>query len=767
MILDNISTKFKRLLYLYIIIIFFNCSKKGIIKMQNGDDEKEKEYDFKNILFHNEKVNHIKCNLPRPKAIYSNLDEYCNFNEKFLKFERVFEENRFHSEHPSIQNIKIEYINNNENKIYVHLTKSKMEFEERLKFDLFSNSYKVGNYCKIYYKTDDNDTYKNLFPSFISGEQIKWKIIDKDHKQNILTLDFVKTKQRKIQKLNKKLLQKNLIISLLNNSCMYGRKLKAVFFLRNYEQNPYSICNNNILNLILGNHNKIKVKNKKKRQTSIDFGYNLNASQNQAVLSAKENDITIIQGPPGTGKTEVAAAIVNELRLNRFFTGKIYLGAPSNTATDKLTNTLYNFISKNGNKLFDIDNDPSKLITRIYSNDKNLSDLANISLDNPEIALKNKALAYATEKNLNAFLELHNNFNLGNLTLVEEQKYNRELDKIKKKIIDNSKIIITTFGTAQIPILKDVKFNYIILDEVAQSTESEIILTLKGAEKMILIGDVNQLGPVKHCSNISDDYYTSFFERIFNLTKYKRSKIKPIHLNIQYRMHPMLIQFPKIKFYNNNLKTRNIGIPTLDLDNFWPNNDNPQFFIDTKNIEENQIYTSFVNITEANIIVNIYFDLLNNYKAELGQIGIITPYLAQVQLLKTLIIKRLHDLYKEKEGLNIDGICDKFSEHLKINTVNAFQGSEIDYMIISPVRSNDSSQIGFLNDYKRLNVAITRQKYGLIIVGNAVFLKQIDHYWCDLIESFEDNDLLGYSYNEICSFQKQNNKDDESTFAFI
>ncbi|MCP3659420.1 MAG: hypothetical protein GY830_03530 [Bacteroidetes bacterium] len=85
-----------------------------------------------------------------------------------------------------------------------------MKFEDKLKFQLFSNSYKVGNYCEISYNSGTNN-YKNLFPSLLSGDLVMWKIIDKNHKKNILTLDFVKTKQRKIKKPNDKLLQKNLI----------------------------------------------------------------------------------------------------------------------------------------------------------------------------------------------------------------------------------------------------------------------------------------------------------------------------------------------------------------------------------------------------------------------------------------------------------------------------------------------------------------------------------------------------------------------------
>ncbi|MCP3660456.1 MAG: AAA family ATPase [Bacteroidetes bacterium] len=386
---------------------------------------------------------------------------------------------------------------------------------------------------------------------------------------------------------------------------MYDRKLKAISLLKHYQSSSSLLCTNNILNLILGKLDKIKIK--KKKQTYKSLGYGLNGPQIQAVKSAKENEITIIQGPPGTGKTKLAAAIVNELRLNKFLRGKIYLGAPSNAATDKITNTLYKFILEHGNKLFDIDSNPSKLITRIYSGDKELVNLAKTSLDNSEISLNNKVLFHANENKMNEFLKIHKDYELGKLTLKEEREYKKELDKIRKTVIDDSKIIITTFSTSQMPILKDIKFNYLILDEVTQSTEAEIILPIiKGCEKIVLIGDVNQLGPVKHCTSISDIYYMSFFERILNLTKIKKSNIKPIYLNTQYRMYEKLIEFSNLNFYNDNLETGAINMPNLDLDDFWPNIDNPQFFIDTKEEKENQISTSFVNATEANIIINIY-----------------------------------------------------------------------------------------------------------------------------------------------------------------
>jgi regulator of nonsense transcripts 1 len=193
-----------------------------------------------------------------------------------------------------------------------------------------------------------------------------------------------------------------------------------------------------------------------------------------------------------------------------------------------------------------------------------------------------------------------------------------------------------------------------------------------------------------------------------------RRPLRPIRLQVQYRMHPCLSEFPSNMFYEGTLQNGVTAPERLrkNVDFPWPVGDTPMFFHQNLGTEEiSSSGTSFLNRTEAS---NVEKMVTKFFKSGVlpAQIGVITPYEGQRSYVASYM--QLHgalkkDLYKEVEVASVD----------------AFQGREKDYIILSCVRSNEHQGIGFLNDPRRLNVALTRAKYGVVILGNPKVLSKV------------------------------------------
>eukprot|EP00919_Chromeraceae_sp_WS-2016_P027225 GHVR01064710.1.p1 GENE.GHVR01064710.1~~GHVR01064710.1.p1 ORF type:complete len:243 (-),score=0.04 GHVR01064710.1:1881-2609(-) len=240
---------------------------------------------------------------------------------------------------------------------------------------------------------------------------------------------------------------------------------------------------------------------------------------------------------------------------------------------------------------------------------------------------------------------------------------------------------------------------------------------LKSAKQVILVGDHLQLGPVVICRETAKaGLNKSLFERLVMIGH------KPIRLQVQYRMHPSLTAFPSNTFYDGTLQN---GITEKDRimnKQFpWPQN-HPSFFLNLYGTEElSASGTSYLNRTEAVAVDKIVF-YLERAGISAKEIGIITPYKGQ----RAYIIN-----YLQKNG-QITSKNVNYYKDLEISSVDGYQGREKDYIIVSCVRSNEGPGIGFLKDPRRLNVTITRAKYGMIILGNAKVLYQ-DNLWNNLL----------------------------------
>jgi len=215
----------------------------------------------------------------------------------------------------------------------------------------------------------------------------------------------------------------------------------------------------------------------------------------------------------------------------------------------------------------------------------------------------------------------------------------------------------------------------------------------------------------------------SLFERLVVLG------IRPFRLEVQYRMHPELSQFPSNFFYEGSLQN---GVCAEDrrlkLDFPWPQPERPMFFLVTQGQEEIAgSGTSFLNRTEAANVEKITTRFLKaGIKPE--QIGIITPYEGQ----RAYLVQ-----YMQYQG----SLHSRLYQEIEIASVDAFQGREKDIIIMSCVRSNERQGIGFLNDPRRLNVALTRAKYGIIIVGNPKVLAK-QQLWNHLLNFYKDRKVL-------------------------
>ncbi|KAM0687683.1 hypothetical protein COBT_001077 [Conglomerata obtusa] len=437
------------------------------------------------------------------------------------------------------------------------------------------------------------------------------------------------------------------------------------------------------------------------------FDNGLNISQKKAIENVLENKSFKILGPPGTGKTRTIKEIVFQLLSKN---KKVLVCGPSNTSID---NILYQFIMCQHN--FYIVTKKQIKFFRLGSSIKcfqgfeqyNLNIMAENQIDFliEEIndlqikknknyqkldAKKNKSNATKSNSNINNNTKYKNSikeiyYTNKNIQELNNEK-NQRLKDFNKKMISIANIIFSTlFSSSKI---NNVVFDYVIVDECCQALEVETFLNIVNGKNFILAGDPYQLGAV-----VKSKKHYSFFERI---------NIETLLLNEQYRMPENLIKFSNSYFYNDQIVSIH---KKAELNLF---NEGNMIFVDTFDAYyvESNAEKSKTNLEEVNIIINFLEYLQLNHK-ELS-IGIISPYLAQVELITEKI---------EKIKLNI-----------KANTVDSFQGQEKDVLIISLVRSNDESEIGFLNEIRRTNVAITRCKMGLFVVGNSATFEKCKFY---------------------------------------
>jgi hypothetical protein len=458
----------------------------------------------------------------------------------------------------------------------------------------------------------------------------------------------------------------------------------------------------------------------------------LNQYQKEAIFIALRQTLTLLQGPPGTGKTTTCAyliyylhqALVQKraaaLQQNPSPQSKqinpILVCAPSNIAVDHLTEKLHLAGLK---------------VVRIASRSRQA---IQSTVDFLSLHVLVGQLAIRTQTG--RFYDLHQMMTHQPLSMTPSMRleYKKLVRTASIIILNNADVICTTcIALGDEHIFGSLNIDHVLVDEATQCPEPEILIPLtQGAKQVILVGDHCQLGPVvlsRHAAKAG--YNRSLFERLL-----LRGHV-PKMLQIQYRMHPEIAKFPANTFYDGNLanglkeKDRQFGSYVFP----WPNPDVPLCFIaSTGSIEEYSASgSSFINRNEVKIIENCLLYLLTR-GLTLGQIGIITPYEGQRLHLMSILCRQsspilsylLNESVKKKDNSTQSGefISGKHFEaltalnNLEVASVDSFQGREKDIILFTCVRSNEQSEMGFLSDPRRLNVALTRAKYGMIMTGN-------------------------------------------------
>ena len=459
----------------------------------------------------------------------------------------------------------------------------------------------------------------------------------------------------------------------------------------------------------------------------------LNQSQDLAIRICFKYKLTVIRGPPGTGKSTVLVHLTYQSVQYKKSIHKILICAPSNRAVENISILL---------------NKTDIKFVRVLSKEKELCD--DVETINSLYTLAKQDIYRNPKKNAKIIQLIEKREKYG-LKRSDEELYRELMEEFEERILSQADVILSTISNSADSRLKDYYFPIVIIDEATQSLEPDILLPLyHRAEMVVLFGDDKQLGPVviSREGEVSG-LDISLFER---LCYYYEGSSFITTLNEQYRMHEFLYRFSNDKFYNNQMISRASNV--LDekvMKNFpWPDKTIPSLFYHYTDLEETE-NKSYFNKTEINLIYAMVKKLVETGVVP-SDIGIITPYLPQ----KYRLIEKFSQ--------------NKQYENLRIESVDGFQGMEKKYIIISTVRSNEDGNIGFLTSKKRLNVALTRAKKGVIILGNCKTLSKRAGIWRDLIDFYYSkklivkgplSDLELVKKEEIFSKVSINIKDDE------
>ena len=436
--------------------------------------------------------------------------------------------------------------------------------------------------------------------------------------------------------------------------------------------------------------------------------FDATSTQNLAISMAMKNAITLIQGPPGCGKTitatAIAVAMLRRMKINE--KKRIMICCQSNTAVENFVKVLGPPVKALGKK-----------ITWVAANAfdfKNKKEFLNAN-DEQKVLLCYQSLIRETQegKRYREIKEkIWSKHEISSLDVIDQNKYE---SKIERNIVYESDIICCTLESSMKKCLDSIIFDTIIIDEATQAVEVASILPIvHHPNKLILVGDQKQLGPIITGEANLDKFHfkSSLFVRLLG------RGFNHIMLDVQYRMHPIISELPNRLFYDGEI------IDGINEDSrLCPSVTNMNLPITYYNCEGEcvkQLF-SYKNQKEAELIERIIKSLLKQGNIKPKEIGVISFYSAQVRHLK-----------KKLEKLN------PYNE-IKIATVDSFQGSERDFIIISLVLTNpDIIRNSFILDKRRLNVAITRAKRGLIIVGNENALRKASLNLWDKIFKYID-----------------------------
>ncbi len=446
---------------------------------------------------------------------------------------------------------------------------------------------------------------------------------------------------------------------------------------------------------------------------AIEFLTALNPPQQDAVRFAlASRDIAILHGPPGTGKTTtLAEVIVQAVRQGM----KVLACAPSNTGVDNLLERLVACmpsVVRVGHPARVFESLRGHTLDELVDADRNTEIVRDMKREIEHL------MRYAAKETRSREANRHRSELLAEAGRLRQQARLLERNTIKY-VLDSADVICTT-TTIDEELLGDRKFDLVVMDEACQCTEPAMWPAVLRAERLIFAGDHCQLPPtVVSTEAARDGLGRSLMERL--VTHFGEPIFR--RLTVQYRMHQAIMTFPSQHFYDGELiadySVR--GHSLADLPGVASNEVTSPIieFWDTAGAgwdeELEQDGESKLNPREANWVITQVQQLLDS-GLKPDQIAVIAPYAAQVRLLRNRL--QLPDL--------------------EVDTVDGFQGREKEVIILTFVRSNPEGEIGFLSDTRRTNVALTRAKRALRVIGDSATLATHPFYR-ELLEHFEEH----------------------------
>ena len=440
----------------------------------------------------------------------------------------------------------------------------------------------------------------------------------------------------------------------------------------------------------------------------------LNKGQNQAleqVMNAR--DVAVIHGPPGTGKT---TTMVQAIARTVSQDGQVLVCAPSNAAVDLLTEKLTEeglSVVRLGHPARVTETNLGRTIDAQIADHGYYKELKNLRRKAEEF----RALGFKYKRKYGRAERQQRQQLLKEATRMRDEAEQLEF-YIVADIMTKTDVVTSTLVGASAQLLKGMRFRTVFIDEAAQALEAASWIPILKAERVVFAGDHYQLPPtVKSYEAAQQGLGVTLMEKCVERQK---AKDKPVDtmLRTQYRMHEQIMDFSARLFYQGQLQAHE-GVKNRTLSEEIP----PLTFIDTagcgfhEKVDPETLST--FNPEEAYLLLQHLAQTIETLGVEKVlkeklEIGVIAPYRAQTKVLT--------------ESLENFELLSQISDHLTIDTVDAFQGRERDIIYISLVRSNDKGIIGFLADQRRMNVAMTRAKMRLVMMGDSATLGSNEFY---------------------------------------